>query len=117
MHKQHGNFLSNGFRCSDPTSAATITLLGGHSHEGTAVTRPQMEELKRLYGVTPEDSELAESVAISTTFRRTSFDGMRCMAILSKFVEAGEDPALFLTQVLGEAGYDVHTWEKEEDRK
>lgn len=106
----------HGFLALDPASATTISLLGGEHHGAVAVTRSQLDHLKRVYSVTPESAQLAEAFAVSSTFRRATDDGLRCMALIAKLLEPGQDPALFLAEILGEAGFDTQPWgESEED--
>lgn len=96
-----------------PLDATMIQLLGGVTYRNVTVTRDQMKNLRRIYGFKnneisdPDIQRLHEAGDNRNVFRYTNHDGLRVMALLSKYLEPNEDPVTFIAQALADAGFDV----------
>lgn len=79
---------------------------------------PYGSKPKMVQKVLGSAAPLAESAMLVSLGRRAKHDGLRMLAVLSRFCEPGQDPVKLLVQLCIEAGYDIGTlseWAYEED--
>ena len=110
---------AQGAAISHPSAAVSIDLLGGALCDGIVFTRDQVKRLTKLYGIEKgEPGSLEEAGSFRNLTRLVKRDGMRVMAVLSQFVEQGQDPVKALVQMAADQGYDVgemFEWANDED--
>lgn len=99
-------------RASDPDSECVLKILGGESYEGNSFTHSQVKQLARVYGFDLSKSSssavgLERAGTVRNLMRNVKSDGMRLMAVLAKWCEAGEDPVKVLIRMAADNGYDV----------
>jgi hypothetical protein len=93
-----------------PRAATQIALLGECSRRGVSISADEHSQLARLYGYTKERGKhaaLLQSGADVSMMRHAETDGLRIMAWLARYVEAGEDPLKTVVGAMVDAGFDV----------
>lgn len=97
-----------------PAYATMIALLGaGQCLKGVALSKTEYGNIQRIYKFNTEhvdcgcSRELLQAGADRNMLRHAECDGLRLLAWIAKFVEAGEDPVKVLINMAVEAGYTV----------
>lgn len=117
--RDHKDFIS-----SDPVSREMILSdFAGATCNGVVLSRDQLKWLGNLYPITnPTNTgscvQFHSAIDTRDLLRLVQRDGLRVMAVLAKFCDAGADPVKVLVQLLWNQGYDVGDlveWAAEEE--
>ena len=93
-----------------PKAARMVELLGpGITADHVALTRDEFLTIKKLYGFKSrrDVQELIQAGSDRNVIRHAQCDGLRLLAWISKFTDAGGDPLKTLIQLAIDAGLDV----------
>ncbi len=92
-----------------PRAAELQGSLGGSVVKGVALTRGEVANIRRIYGIKQEEPDFifAEDGSNRNAMRRAEVDGLRLLAWIAKYTEEGEDPLGTLVELAHNAGWDV----------
>ena len=97
-----------GSYVTTPSSARMMELLGvGATSKAVALSKSELEAIRRMYDVSPEESPFTQAGTDRNTLRHAECDGLRMLAWISRFMDQGDDPVRTLVQIAVEAGLDV----------
>ena len=112
--------MQDSSRFSTKESRTMAMLMGYERYGAVGFTSSEMNALASLYSVDLKregENPLERAGAVRNMFRATEQDGLRCMALLAKYCEAGQDPVRVMAEGLAEMGYDVHLEELDDDEE
>ncbi len=105
-----------------PSDIPVVKLLGGFTLEGFTYTEGQARRIGKHYGIEiprvnrkVDTNDLARTGAWKDAARHATRDGLRIMAVISEYLEEGQDPVEFIVSQLRDLDYDVASLGFEED--
>ncbi len=89
-------------------SNTVVALLGAeYVDNGVALTRDEVNALKRAYGFEESDHTLTQEGNLRNMFRLVERDGLRVTALMAQYLERDQDPVDLLIHLLNNSGYDT----------
>ena len=92
---------------STPLAEQQAAMIGGVNSGSVTLSRKEIKNLCRVYDTQHDENELIAARNVTSGLRLAQRDGMRMVAWLSEYLEAGEDPVKMLVRLVMETGYDV----------
>lgn len=103
-------------------AAGEMLALGGKRRimHGVALAEDERKHLVRVYGFVPEENPLLQAGADIGLLRCAQLDGIRLVAWLGRYLEAGEDPLKLLIRMVSDLDYEVDArdveWAESDDK-